>query len=295
MSLAPMLPRSEATNGAGVLARALPALRLQARQVAASVLHGWHGRRRAGIGDQFWQYRPYVTGDMASQIDWRRSAKASQVLLRQREWQAAQKVWLWLDGSLSMQFSSSANLPLKRDCADVLGLALADMLVRGGERVGLIGQTRLLARGDIIERFGAALAEAGVAALPPLQALEPGAQAVWISDFLQPLDLIEAHLAILAGQGAHGTLLMIADPQEELFPFEGHVEFRAHPTAARLRFGQAELARTTYLNELAAHKERLRQSAARFGWTLTQHRTDRPMAGCLLGLSTQLGLRTGAN
>lgn len=57
--------RAEAAAGA------LPPLLVAAERAAASVAPGIHGRRRAGPGDQFWQYRRYHQGDPASVIDWR--------------------------------------------------------------------------------------------------------------------------------------------------------------------------------------------------------------------------------
>ena len=274
------------------LGRALPNLTLQARQIAASVLQGVHGRRKAGAGDQFWQYRPYAAGDSMASIDWRRSARASHIMLKEREWQAAQKVWLWMDGSPSMGFASKPDLQTKRDCAFILGLALADMLVRGGERVGLLGMVPLQASRAIITHFATSLmAQTEFAKLPQARPLEPRAQAIWISDFLAPLPEIEQRLRLLAGQGARGVLVLISDPQEELFPFFGHVEFSsADQTTHKPRFGRAELAREAYLNRRAAHIAALELMTRHVGWVLTRHITDRPMAGCLLGLGVQLGL-----
>ncbi|HTQ32016.1 MAG TPA: hypothetical protein VMI53_12465, partial [Opitutaceae bacterium] len=53
------------------LAARVPRLILEARRVAATVIHGLHGRRRAGRGENFWQYRRFMSGEPASQIDWR--------------------------------------------------------------------------------------------------------------------------------------------------------------------------------------------------------------------------------
>ncbi len=117
----------------------LPALLALARHLAGSVLLGQHGRRRAGLGDDFWQYRPVQEGDQRRQIDWRRSARSDTEFVREREWQIAQTVMMWVDGAASMRFSSDKNLPQKADRAQLLALAAAILLDRGGERVGLTG------------------------------------------------------------------------------------------------------------------------------------------------------------
>lgn len=53
----------------------LPPLLARAEQLAGTVLLGEHGRKRAGLGDDFWQYRPMMPGDTYRSIDWRRSGR----------------------------------------------------------------------------------------------------------------------------------------------------------------------------------------------------------------------------
>ena len=116
-----------------------PALLARAEHLAGAVLLGAHGRRRAGVGDDFWQYRPAQQGDSRRRIDHRRSAMGDQEFVREREWQIAQSVMLWVDQGASMRFRSDPKLPEKADRARLLGLAVAILLQRGGERVGLTG------------------------------------------------------------------------------------------------------------------------------------------------------------
>ncbi|HLJ01279.1 MAG TPA: DUF58 domain-containing protein, partial [Bradyrhizobium sp.] len=84
------------------LAASLPRLVLEARRIAANVIHGLHGRRRAGAGESFWQYRRFVSGEPAQRVDWRRSARDDHLYVREQEWEAAHTVWLWPDRSPSM-------------------------------------------------------------------------------------------------------------------------------------------------------------------------------------------------
>src|SRR5262245_36392058 len=78
-----------ATGRALRLLTAIPRLVLEARRVAASVFHGLHGRRRAGPGENFWQYRRFMSGEPASRVDWRRSGRDDHLYVREREWEAA--------------------------------------------------------------------------------------------------------------------------------------------------------------------------------------------------------------
>src|SRR5580692_12869454 len=135
------------------LAAAMPRLILDARRVAATVLHGVHGRRRVGPGENFWQYRRFVSGEPASRVDWRRSARDDHLYVREREWEAAHTVWIWPDRSPSMAFRSPLAEVTKLDRALVMALALAGILVQGGERVGVPGLTRPTGARNVVEKI----------------------------------------------------------------------------------------------------------------------------------------------
>ncbi len=283
-----------AQGAAQDVARRLPNLIVAAKEVAASVMHGMHGRRRAGIGENFWQFRPFVAGESAANVDWRRSARDDRLYVRDREWEAAHTVFLWIDRSVSMGFISKLALQSKLDRAIVLGLTAADLLVRGGERVGLLGLMRPIAMRNIIDRFAEAMigeeSLSGFVAseLPPNAALQNRTQLIWISDFLSDLTEIDDKIGRLAAGGARGHLIMIADPIEETFPFSGHTEFLDVDSQARLSVGRAEAFKEEYMARLAAHRDAVRESAAKRGWTLLLHRTDRPASDALLALRMRL-------
>jgi len=133
------------TGEAQSLADTLPELLVEARRIAANVTAGWHGRRRAGPGETFWQFRPFLSGEAAQQVDWRRSARDDNLYVREREWEAAQTIWVWADLSASMRFQSRQAAASKRDRALLLMLALTYALNEAAERVGLAGLTRPLA------------------------------------------------------------------------------------------------------------------------------------------------------
>ena len=96
---------------AEALGARLPPLLVAAERVASTVAQGVHGRRRVGQGDSFWQFRRFVSGDPLARIDWRQSAKSGRGapdgwFIRETEWEAAQTVCLWRDGSASMRWRS---------------------------------------------------------------------------------------------------------------------------------------------------------------------------------------------
>lgn len=272
------------------LAAALPPLLVAAERVAATIVQGVHGRRRVGGGETFWQYRRYHGGDGAGAIDWRQSAKSQKIFVRETEWEAAQSVWLWRDGSPSMDYRSNTKLERKQDRAELLLLALVSLLLRGGEHVGLYGRDGHATGGRAtLTRLGALLrdrrdAPPADAGLPVPGRLPRFAQLVLFGDFLAPLVEIEATVKHFAEQGARGYLLQILDPAEDDLPFRGRTEFEGLEDEGRLVIGRVESLRDDYLRRMADRKRGLLDIVRRSGWGFAQHRTDRPPQTALLGL-----------
>ncbi len=268
------------------LSRALPRLVTEARRLSANVVAGIHGRRRAGTGETFWQFRNFVPGEPVARIDWRRSARDDRITIRDREWEAAQTIWLWIDRSPSMAFASSLAKASKLERALVIGLAAADMLVRGGERAGLIGLTPPIASRAVIDRLAEVLLldRGPEAELPPAVALPASSEAILIGDFLQPLDDVRQRCRQLAERRARAHLICVADPAEELFPFDGHNEFFSTEPGPALRVGDSSAFAAAYRRRIAAHRDGLRAIAHELGWSFALHRTDRPAAELLLSL-----------
>ena len=275
------------------LARRLPAALVAAKEIAASLMHGVHGRRRAGVGETFWQFRHFSSGEAAQNIDWRRSARGDGLFVREREWEAAHTLWLWMDLSPSMGFVSDLAREPKVDRALALGLAAADLLVRGGERVGLLGLSRAFATRDIVDRLGEVLAVEATrdierAELPPAVALGPRTRAILIGDFLIEPQLFAERLSTISARGASGHMVMIADPVEETFPFAGHVELVDSDSPATLRLGRAESWRADYEQRLARHRAEIFDIARAHGFSVLVHRTDRPASEALIALRARL-------
>lgn len=281
--------RLEATS----LAARLPGLVVAARQVAHTLLHGVHGRRQAGPGETFWQFRPFMSGEPAARVDWRRSAREDRAFVREREWEASHIVWVWFDRSPSMAFASELAPCAKVDRAAVLALALAELAVAGGERAGLIGLTPPLASRDVVERFAEAAAaderlHGASQPLPPSAPIKARSRVVLIGDFLTDATAVAETIATFAARGAEGQVVMIADPIEETFPFIGHTEFLAAVGAGRFRAPRAQSLRGAYLERLTAHREAVRAACLARGWGFALHRTDQSAAQALLALRARL-------
>jgi uncharacterized protein (DUF58 family) len=280
-----------ATTRARSLTAAMPRLILEARRVAATVIHGLHGRRRAGPGENFWQYRRFVSGEPASRVDWRRSARDDHLYVREREWEAAHTVWIWPDRSPSMMFVSPRVSDTKLDRALVMAFALGHLLVEGGERIGIPGLMRPTADRNVIEKMAQAIVHDHQAqsSLPPSFSPSPLAEIVVLSDLWSPIAEVQRTIAQLSATGAHGHVVQIVDPAEETFPYAGRIEFIEPEGAGTITAGRAESWRSDYEHRVDAHRTAIRQETDRLGWTFTIHRTDRSASELLLRLHGQLG------
>ncbi len=269
------------------LASPLPALLAEAEHLATTVLLGDHGRRRAGLGDTFWQYRPAQSHDEVRSIDWRRSGRSDGQFVQDKEWQIAQSVILWVDQAASMTFSSDKDLPTKGTRARTLALATAILLIRGGERVGLTGlrlpprrgeaqimqMANLLSQDDSLD-YGS----------PETQGMLPHSRALFVSDFLGDMAPVEDALLRAADRGVRGALLQILDPQEEAFPFDGRTIFESMSGTLRHETLKAGDLKHRYLDRLAERKDRLAHLARTTGWQFSTHHTGTSASTALLWL-----------
>jgi len=271
------------------LAATLPPLLVAAERVASTVAQGVHGRRRVGQGDSFWQFRQYQQGDPVQRIDWRQSAKREHAYIRENEWEAAQSVWLWRDPSPSMAWRSQRGLPEKRERAELLTLALMALLIRGGERIALLGLPVRPATGrGALNRLADALLAAGTGpqgSLPAFELLPRFSHVVLIGDFLEPLDKLNALVGRFAGRGIGGYLLQVLDPAETALPFSGRARFeglegeREHPL-----IGRVEAVREEYRDRIESQRQGLITIARAARWTFGRHTTDHAPQTALLAM-----------
>lgn len=273
------------------LAAVMPRLILDARRVAATVLHGLHGRRRVGSGENFWQYRRFVSGEPASRVDWRRSARDDHLYVREQEWEAAHTVWIWPDRSPSMVFVSSLAQETKLYRTLVIALALAEILVEGGERVGIPGLMRPTGSRNVIDRMAQAIVHdrAARASLPPSFSPSPLAEVVLLSDLWSAFADVRQTLAQLSGSGARGHVVQVVDPAEETFPYWGRIEFVEPEGGGRVTAGRAQVWRDDYRERVQRHRTQIRAETDRLAWSFIIHRTDHAVAELLLALHARIG------
>ncbi|AUH35540.1 hypothetical protein CUV01_17125 [Paracoccus tegillarcae] len=286
MTPANLRARAEVESGG------LPALVLSAERLAVTIAPGAHGLRRAGPGEDFWQYRPAAAGDAARSIDWRRSARSDAQFVRDREAQTAQSAVIWVSAGQGMSYRGDDSRPTKLDRARLLALALGMVLLRGGEKVALAGQPPRSGRlqADRLAQQLATQADSGTDAdQPPLESLRPNQRVVLISDFLGDPAWVSAYLARAAALGVSGALLQVLDPDEEVFPFDGAVLFRSLSGQISHDTRDAGGLRAAYLERLALRRELLRRSTLGAGWHFGTHVTATAPSTALMWLYQVLG------
>lgn len=268
----------------------VPDLLVEARRIVNTVIAGWHGRRKQGIGENFWQFRPYVDGESISRIDWRRSARDDHTYVRDREWEAAHTVWLWADPSPSMLYKSAGAATSKQARALVLALAMAELLSRSGERIAWPDLTDPVTTRNGAEHIASLLMHApDLPAKPDLSNIRRFSDIVLAGDFLDPVEETFAWLDALARHGVRAHLVEIADPAEEAFPYAGRTEFTDPETGEKLTAGRAETLAEDYRRLYLARREALAAWCRRLGWSFTTNHTDRPASEALAHLHMALG------
>ena len=121
------------------LATIAPDLKIRANKLANTIWEGIHNRNKAGIGDNFWQFKKYEYGDPVHLIDWKKSAKSSSFFIQEQELSTVQNINIWRDSSSSMNYSSRKNLDKKIYIANLITLVLSMIFIKQSEKVKING------------------------------------------------------------------------------------------------------------------------------------------------------------
>ena len=129
-------PRADQIDPA-VLA-ALGRLEVVARWVVDGFLMGLHRSPRKGFSVEFAEYRAYQPGDDLRYLDWHIAARADRWMIKQYEEETNARAMVVLDVSASMDWTGDPGRLTKRAYAEQLAAAIALLLLRQRDAVGLI-------------------------------------------------------------------------------------------------------------------------------------------------------------
>lgn len=208
----------------------LGGVELVARGVVEGFLQGLHTSPHRGFSATFADHRSYQPGDDLRHLDWRMLGRSGRLFVKQFEEETNLRAYLLLDLSASMGWSSRpGNLPGKDWFARQLAAALALLLLRQGDSVGLITfqeriLDRLAARGgstqwpELIRRLEAQRAGGDTHAAPAIRdvalRLRRKGLVILLSDLVvEPEETLRA-LRFLRHRGHHVLVFQVLDPGE---------------------------------------------------------------------------------
>ncbi len=114
----------------------LSQLGLRARLAVEGFYSGIHKSPYHGFNVEFAEYREYCPGDDLRYLDWRVLAKSDKLFIKQFEAETNLSCYLLLDCSASMDFTTNSETRL--DYGAYLSAALALLMLRQGDQVGLV-------------------------------------------------------------------------------------------------------------------------------------------------------------
>ena len=250
----------------------LPALKNAAAKVAAHILHGSHGQKKSGGHEKFWQFREFSEADRPQDIDWRQSAKTDHIYVREKELQTPQSVYFWAKRDADMGFHSKGALHSKLEAAQIMSLALAMLFRNGEERIGVLGQGRVGHSEEALDRVGRYLLEHSDSVQPDAP-LPSKSSIILCSDFLAPIEEIEASFAPYVGRGVLAIALQVLDPAERDLPYDGHMVFEDAGDAHHKIDNVASI-REAYREKITKQLRDVEALCHSYGWTYALHVTD---------------------
>jgi uncharacterized protein (DUF58 family) len=184
-------------------------------------------------GSEVERYTPYHPGDDLRRIDWNAYARLGELLMRRFVAEREVPVWIFVDTSASM---GPAGAGSKLDMAAALAGLLAVVSLAGGDRVYLsaipgharAGESAVRTCGPLRARrslhavhgFLTSLVPAAGTPTPLANALERATVAlrrglvVLISDFLFPVEEIDATLEVLARRRCDGKIIQVLSRED---------------------------------------------------------------------------------
>src|SRR3954462_1227725 len=133
----PPMPESPKYSDPDVIAQ-ISDLTLRSRRLVEGVISGQHRSPFHGFNIEFASYREYTPGDDLRRLDWRLFARSDRHYIKQYEEESNARVTFVVDASASMNYRGARAALSKFDYAATLAVALAWLLARQQDPVGLV-------------------------------------------------------------------------------------------------------------------------------------------------------------
>ena len=264
-------------------------LEMRARVVVEGFWNGIHRSPYHGFSVEFTEYRQYTPGDDPRYLDWRVFARSDRYFIKKFEDETNLRCHLLVDNSRSMTYGSRGYT--KAQYAATLAATLAYFLYLQGDAVGLLTFDEQVRdylparhRAGHLRHLMLALEKPaggkGTNLAPPLKRMAEIVRKrgvmVLLSDFLAPIERLEAELITITAGGHEVVLFQVLDPAEMAFEFGPPMMFQ-DLESGRTLFIDPATARKEYLRKLEEHCAALRATCQRLGVACLRLATDHPL------------------
>jgi uncharacterized protein (DUF58 family) len=237
-------------------------MELVARSVVDGFLQGAHRSPHKGFSIEFAEHRPYVPGDDLRYLDWLVYARTDNFYIIQYEAETNCRIYVLLDASGSMMFSSGPVSKVRY--ASYCAAALAYLVVKQRDNFGLMVfddtvREHLEPRstpGQLAEVFRALdrAAPGQPSDFPKVfkwfgTSVRRRSLVLVFSDFLADLEDLRRGLVSLRFNGHEVVLFQVLDHEELSFPYRGFSQFEGLEGESPVRTDPTSL-RKEYLAEL---------------------------------------------
>ena len=232
--------------------------------------HGHQGQRRSGTGADFWQYKEYQDGDNSQNIDWRKSAKGDTHYIREREWEKAQTIAIWVSRSRMMQFAHKSDPYSKAQYAAILAYILSAKFMAAGEHIKFINaQIKSLHSAAQLPHFAHSLAEHCGKTIPHNKSDVGQVKSfpILISDFWEDLASVEKQIKQLSANNFRGLVIQVTSPAELSLPYKGRVilEPTSADSAENFTISKIEDVKKEYTQRIETHQREIMHITNQYG------------------------------
>ena len=190
-----------------------------------NIYSGIHNTKTVGRGESFLQFREFRQGDDIKNIDWRKSASTNKKLVREKEKELSDVMYIHVDNSSSMLFKSTNKLHDKHFISCLAALTLCRVFSRYREQVFLFNENKIPVKcssniNNFNNRFLKIIKEH---ILPNTTSFKKNSFCIFISDFFFKKEKLLHLLSQLKKKSITGLLLQVLDPLELEFKVDNNI------------------------------------------------------------------------
>ncbi|MFO8071399.1 MAG: DUF58 domain-containing protein [Polyangia bacterium] len=271
---------------------AIKTLEIEVRRTVEGLQGGGHASHHVGASVEFSEHWRYAPGDDLRDIDWRAFARTDRYFVKRHEREVTLRCLLVGDCSASMGFRGTRAAVSKLRYTAVLLGAIAHVMVRQGDAVGLLlfadrviehlpprrnpdHLFALLSRLATVETPAGGGTDYSAAIRRAAEGAGRRGMIVIASDLWGAGHREEVALASLASRGHDVALFHLLSPDETDLPFDREAVFSGLENEGEVEVDPSRI-REDYRRELEALRERWRRVTGEAGIDLIQAETSAP-------------------